>query len=642
MTITTRTDNAGAPASFELDILRYGLIEVAREMNDSLMRSAFSPVCRDILDCTTAIHMRSGDAWETVAQWEGCMQHAFTSPHIVNFVLDEWDLDTLQPGDVIFVNDPWRGTIHQSDVNLMRPVFVDGKLEFVLHSTSHLVDLGGSIPGGFSNGTQTHFEEQLKLAPTLLYANDVPVRPLFNFILENNRVPAAVLGDLRALHGCLVVGERQLQALIARSGLEKVQAAGRYAIDATEASMRRGISSIPDGDYTVEDFLDEDGVTDEPIPVRVTVKVRGDSMEIDFSGSGRQPLGNCGTAWCEASRCIEAVKLMVDPGTPVNSGTLRPIETLLPQGSVVCVLPPSSCSNHADIGARAINAVTRALSEALPDQSIACDTGTALVISLGGIDTRTGHEGQPWGAFALTGGGWGGTWKGDGISFCVTPIGNCRTSVQEHVEIESPLIIAQHEMVIDTAGAGQHRGGLGSVYTLTTKSDTMVTVTCDRVRVGAPGSAGGGPGMPAYGWYIKDYELAAHADPLDLRVGEPLFGMFDSDGRPDPNHGEYCLGARYNTGKFSGLVLKAGDAVRFVIGGGGGWGDPLARDPAKVQVDVRNELVSEEFARLGYGVVLTSDQIDQDATAALRAELAARRDQGQWAVPVASPVSWSL
>ena len=170
----------------------------------------------------------------------------------------------------------------------------------------------------------------------------------------------------------------------------------------------------------------------------------------------------------------------------------------------------------------------------------------------------------------------------------------------------------------------------------------MVTVTCDRVRVGAPGSAGGGPGMPAYGWYIKDYELAAHADPLDLRVGEPLFGMFDSDGLPDPNHGEYCLGARYNTGKFSGLVLKAGDAVRFVIGGGGGWGDPLARDPAKVQVDVRNELVSEEFARLGYGVVLTSDQIDQDATAALRAELAARRDQGQWAVPVASPVSWSL
>ncbi|WP_208637550.1 hydantoinase B/oxoprolinase family protein [Amycolatopsis echigonensis] len=121
-----------ATAEFELDILRYGLIEVAREMNEALMRSAFSPVCRDILDCTTAIHVRSGDAWETAAQWEGCMQHAFTSPHIVNFVMDEFDVDSLQPGDVIFVNDPWRGTIHQSDVNLLRPVFVDGRVEFML------------------------------------------------------------------------------------------------------------------------------------------------------------------------------------------------------------------------------------------------------------------------------------------------------------------------------------------------------------------------------------------------------------------------------------------------------------------------------------------------------------------------------
>jgi N-methylhydantoinase B len=125
MTITT--PDAGPAVDVELDILRYGLTEVAREMLDSLMRSAFSPVCRDILDCTSAIHMRTDDGWETVALWEGCMQHAFTAPHIANFVMDEWDIDSMQPGDVIFVNDPWRGTIHQSDVNLLRPVFVDGR-----------------------------------------------------------------------------------------------------------------------------------------------------------------------------------------------------------------------------------------------------------------------------------------------------------------------------------------------------------------------------------------------------------------------------------------------------------------------------------------------------------------------------------
>ncbi|MGA4792366.1 hydantoinase B/oxoprolinase family protein [Nocardia sp. AB354] len=637
----TSPESTGPAADVELDILRYGLTEVAREMLDSLMRSAFSPVCRDILDCTVVIHMRTDEGWEAAALWEGCMQHAFVAPHIANFVMDDWDIDTMQPGDVIFTNDPWRGSLHQADVNLFRPVFVDGRVEFLLQSTSHLVDLGGPIPGGFSNGAQTHFEEQLKLPPTLLYAGDVPVRPTFNFLLENNRVPQLVLGDLRALHGCLVVGERQLHDLIARGGLEQVRAAGRYAIDATEASMRRGIASIPDGDYTAEDFLDEDGVTDEPIPVNVTVKVRGDRMEIDFSGSGRQPLGNCGTAWCEAGRCIEAVKLMVDPSTPVNSGTLRPIDVLLPAGSVVQVLPPSSCSSHADIGPRAINVVTQALSQAV-EESFAPDTGTALYVGFSGIDSRPGHEGTPWGAYGLAGGGWGGTWKEDGVSFCVVPIGNCRTSVQEHVEIESPLIVVQHEIVIDTAGAGEFRGGLGSVYSIYAESDTLVTVVADRLRRGAPGSKGGGAGTSAYGWYIANFDLNTHGNPLDLRGAEPLFGMFDEQGRPDPNNGEFGRGARYTSGKFSNLLLQAGDAIRFVIGGGGGWGDPLARDTGRVAADVRAGLVSPEFASAAYGVVITDGAVDEAATTARRTHLAAEREQGRWQVPVANPTTWII
>lgn len=640
MTIAT-TPADGSAVDVELDILRHGLTEVAREMLDSLMRSAFSPVCRDILDCTSAIHMRTDDGWETIALWEGCMQHAFTAPHIANFVMDEWDVDNMQPGDVIFVNDPWRGTIHQSDVNLLRPVFVDGRVEFLLHSTSHLVDLGGAVGGGFSNGAQTHFEEQLKFPPTLLYAADVPVRPTFNMILENNRVPQLVLGDLRALYGCLVVGERQLQDVIARGGLEKVRSAGRYAIDLTEASMRAGIARIPDGDYSAEDFLDEDGITTEKIPVHATVKVRGDSMEIDFSGSARQPLGNCGTAWSEAGRCIEAVKLLLDPTTAVNSGTMRPIEVILPPGSIVQVLPPSSCSNHADIGARTINVVTQALSQAM-EEGFAPDTGTALVLSLGGVDTRPGHEGTPWGAFALAGGGWGGSWKGDGISFCIGPIGNCRTSVQEHVEIESPLVVVQHEMLGDTAGAGKHRGGFGAVYTILAESDVFISVTTDRVRVGAPGTEGGGAGFPAYGWYIADFDLASHSDALDLTNAEPLFGMFDESGRPDPNGGTFGHGARYQTGKFSGLVLKSGDALRVVIGGGGGWGNPLDRDAAQVSLDVRNQLVSVENARDLYGVLLDGDgEVDEEATQEQRRSLAGALAAGTWTVPISAPAAWN-
>ena len=622
------------------DLLWHALIEVAREMNQALMRSAFSPVVRDVLDCTTALHMRSGDGWEMVASWEGATLHAFTSQHICNFAMAEWDLDTVQDGDVIFVNDPWRGSVHASDVNLLRPVRVDGEVKFVLHSTSHLVDLGGPIPGGFSNGAQTSFEEQLKFPPTLLYAADVPVRPVFNFLLENVRVPAAVLGDLRALHGCLAVGERRLRELFERHGADAVSAAGRHAIAVTEASMRAGIARIPDGDYAAEDFLDDDGVTTDPVPIRVTLKVRGDSVEVDYSGTGRQPAGNVGTAWAESTRCIDALKMAVDPHTPVNSGTLRPVEAIMPPGSAVCVLPPSSCSNHVDIGSRVVNLMEQNLSAALAETAIACDSGTAAMMTLGGIDTRPGHEGTPWATFALAGGGWGATWQQDGLTFCVPPLGNCRTSVQEHVELETPLMVAQHEIMPDSAGAGEHRGGFGAVYTVTTASDTMVTITADRVRRGAAGVQGGGRGMPVYGWYIRDFDLATHVDALQLRDCESLFGMYDDEGRPDPDGGTYCAGTRYQSGKVSQVLLRAGDALRIVLGGGGGWGDPLSRDVSKVVADVEDGLYTPEYATRAFGVVFTGERADEAATSARREELGRERDAGRWQVPSACPPHW--
>ncbi|HZZ45668.1 MAG TPA: hydantoinase B/oxoprolinase family protein, partial [Pseudonocardia sp.] len=221
-------------------------------------------------------------------------------------------------------------------------------------------------------------------------------------------------------------------------------------------------------------------------------------------------------------------------------------------------------------------------------------------------------------------------------------IGNCRTSVHEHVEIESPLVVVQHEMVIDTAGAGQFRGGLGSIYSILAESDTVVTVTADRVRRGAPGSTGGGAGTPTYCWYVPDFDLARHGDPFDLRDAEPLFGVFDEGGRPDPNHGEFGRGTRYRTGKISRLALNAGDALRVVIGGGGGWGDPLGRDPDRVWLDVRNELVSPDSAERLYGVIVVDGQWEPAATEARRAELASRRAAGNWSVPVSAPLHWTI
>ncbi|VXB60766.1 hydantoinase B/oxoprolinase family protein [Aeromicrobium sp. 9AM] len=641
MTIAPETTSSAAPAGL-YDTIRYGLIEIAREMNLSLMRSAFSPVVRDILDCTTAVHLKTEHGWEMVACFEGCMQHAFTSQHIANFTMDEWDLDRTEPGDVIFVNDPWRGAIHQSDVNLLRPIHIDGEVRAVLHSTSHVVDLGGPIPGGFSNGVETAFEEQLKFPPTLLYADDVPVRPAFNYLLENTRVPSMLLGDIRALYGCLVVGEGRLRDLLARYGTDTVFSAAQHAIDVTEASMRAGIRQIPDGDYRIEDFLDDDGVDSEPLPMVVTVKVRGDSMEIDFSGTGRQPRGNVGTAWVEATRCIEAVKMLVDPEPPVNSGTLRPIETILPPGSAVCVLPPSSCSNHMDVGSRSINMVVKAISGALVSKSIAADSGTCATIVMGGIDMRPGREGNQWGSFAGPGGGWGGTWKGDGLTYCIAPIGNCRTSVHEHAEAESPTVVGQMEVMPDSAGAGKHRGGFGGIYTMVAMSDTLVTITSDRVRHGADGVVGGGRGMSSYAWYIPQFDWSKHMNPRMLHGLEPLYGAFDENGVPSADRGSVEGGATNSTGKLAGVVVKAGDALRVVIGGGGGWGDPLERDLEAIANDVRDGLYSAGYAAEAFGVVFEDGEVRDVESRERRRHLAAEREAGRWTVPSASPTDWIL
>ncbi|MCW2295417.1 hydantoinase B/oxoprolinase family protein [Rhodococcus erythropolis] len=624
----------------ELETLRWGLVEVARDMHETLMRGGFSPLVRDIRDCTAAVHMRTDEGWQMVATWEGCVQHAFTSQHIVNFAMSEWDESTLVDGDVILVNDPWRGAIHCSDLNLLRPILIDGRAEFVLHSTAHVADLGGAIPGGFANGTKTSFEENLKFPPTLLYAGGVPVRPTFNYLLENNRVPHLLLGDMRALSGSLEVGSRRLKETVSRYGMDRVFAAGHYGMDTVEAAMRSGIATVPDGDYRVADIIDDDSITPDPIEIVMTVRVRGDSMEIDYSGSSRQPDGNVGTAWIESTRAIIGAKQILDPSTPVNSGTLRPVDAILPPGSVVCVLPPSSCSNHNDVGCRVINLMTQAMAIALGDRAIGCDSGHSALLTIGGIDSRSGHEDSPWATFSLPGGAWGGTWAGDGLTMCINAMGNCRSTVHEHAERENPIVVWQHEIMPDSAGVGEHRGGAGSIYSFSVLSETLVTLTGDRARAGAPGVQGGGRGMPFYAWRLNGAE-AGELNVLELSDTAPIIGVFDEDGHPNPDGGVYGLGTSSMTGKIAKIVLKPGQGMRLVIGGGGGWGDPLQRDTSSVLTDIEDGIYTEEFSASAFGVILDGDAVDEVATAARRAELDTARSEGSWTVPSACPPQWS-
>jgi N-methylhydantoinase B len=632
----TAADRRGLDVA-SAEVVSFALHQVSEQMQQALVRSAFSAVVRDIVDCHSAINMLTDAGWETVAA-TGPSQHSVGTGHICNFVMEEYGVENLRPGDVIFHNDPWRGAIHQSDVSVIRPVFIDGELTFLLETSSHLVDMGGPIPGGYPTGARFSYEESLRFPPMLLFAEDVPNRGLFNMLLESTRVPALNLGDLRALYGALVVGERLITQLCEREGRDRVRNAALYALDAAEASMRAAIARVPDGDYTASDVIDDDGINARPLRMQATVKIRGDRLEVDLSGTERQAEGNSTTAWCESTRALIAVKMLLDPLTLYNGGALRPCDTLLPVGSLVAGLPPTSVSDHGSIGSRIVNVVLEALNQAVPlEESVAPDSGNPMFLGLQGIDTRPGRNNAPYGSFVLPGGAWGGTAREDGLGFTVVPNSGavCRSSVYEHVEREAPVIFWEHGYMIDSAGIGKHRGGVGAYVTVESLAPVEITCVAERIRVGAPGHAGGGRGMPALAWLVDKADgvpTSTWNGVAPISELRSLFGRFDDEGRPDPVNGVVGNGAMYDVSKFSGLILEPGQVFRVCVGGGGGWGDPLERDPQAVLEDVLDELVSLEAARDDYGVILhLVDEVvgvDVDATADQRATLARQRPEG--------------
>jgi N-methylhydantoinase B len=620
------------------EVLSFAVHQVSEQMQQALVRSAFSAVVRDIVDCHSAINMLTDAGWETIAA-TGPSQHSVGTGHICNFVMEEYGAENLKPGDVIFHNDPWRGAIHQSDCSVIRPVFIDGDLTFLLETASHLVDMGGPIPGGYPTGARFSYEESLRFPPMLLFAEDVPNRGLFNMLLESTRVPALNLGDLRALYGALVVGERLMKELCEREGRDRVRSASLYALDAAEASMRAAIAKVPDGDYSATDVIDDDGVNARPLRMKATVKIRGDRLEVDMSGTERQAEGNSTTAWCESTRSLIAVKMLLDPHTLYNGGALRACDTILPVGSLVAGLPPTSVSDHGSIGSRMVNVVLEALNKAVAaEESVAPDSGNPMFLGLQGIDTRPGRNNAPYGSFVLPGGAWGGTAREDGLGFTVVPNSGavCRSSVYEHVEREAPVIFWEHGYMVDSAGIGKHRGGVGAFVTVESLAPVEITCVAERIRVGAPGVEGGGRGMPAVAWLVEKEDGVPTPTWNGIAPVEELkclFGRFDDEGRFDPVNGVVGNGAVYDVSKFSGLILEPGKVFRVCVGGGGGWGDPLQRDPEMVLDDVLDELVSLAAARNDYGVIFKVDEdgevvVDAEATAEQRNQLAKDRPDG--------------
>lgn len=576
-----------------LAVARGALHQIADEMDLHLIHAAISPIISETHDCAHGIYdARTG---ETIAQGGfGLPMFLANMQYTVQNLLDYVAADGgFQPGDIWIVNDPYLSGSHLQDVTLVAPYFVDGELFAVLANTGHWMDIGGSVPGGWAPQAQEIHQEGIIIPPVRLFEAGRRNEALVKMFLANVRLPDQIGGDLAAMTQVFHVGRRGLDGLIARYGADNVRACIDEMMRRSERQMRAHIAEIPDGTYRFVDHFDNDGIVDKPLAVHLALTVDGSDMHFDFAGTAPAATGPLNMAETTTrSLCFVALKHLF-PDVPVNGGTFRPTRFEVPAGCMLAAQYPSPVCGYTDVINRVIDVVFGALAQAVPEVTPAAPFGTT------GVTTVAGRrdDGRYYVAVFPYPGGYGGSAQSDGLVNGTLPSSLAGFMSVEMSEHRYPLRFQHLGVRDDSAGAGQHRGGCGTQYAITALDDCLVSVLGDRVDHAPFGVGGGGPALPN-------------------RV------CFHSDGR------EWVPQMRSKAEK---IPLKAGDSVHLASPGGGGFGDPLTRDPDAVERDLNLGFVSRDTAEAVYGAVIAEEtlvagqkryRLDRDATAARRATLA--------------------
>ncbi len=565
-----------------LEVIQNALASVADEMALMVMRSAYSPVVRDTMDYSTALCDRHG---RVIAQGLTLAVQLGTFPTVMRHVLEEHG-DTAQPGDVFVTNDPYGyGGQHLPDIYVIQPIFVDGALEGWSATMAHHSDVGGLAPGSIAVHAREIYQEGLRMPLLKLHESGRENTTLLAIIAKNTRQPTQVLGDVRAQLAACRAGERGLGEIVRRYGADVTHAYMDELQRLGERLMRAEIAALPDGETRFVDWID--GVGDEPRPLRVEVAVRidGDELTIDFSGSEPQVDAsvNCPVGMIDAA-CYCAVRGIARREIPNCEGFMRPITVNAPAGTIVNPVLPAACGARGVVGYRAYDAIMGALAQIAPDRVIAAGEGGPTLIAIGGYE-----NGRPYLTTEVIVGTWGARADKDGLEGVSNPLANLSNQPVELVEADLPLEVLRYELVPDSGGAGRFRGGLAFLREYRLRGERAVlTIRSDR-RVHPPyGLFGGEAGGASANTLVADGQERAL----------PGMPMAASD-------------------------LRRGDVYRHVSAGGGGVGPALERDPVRVLEDVLDGKVTVEAARSRYGVVLGLDPptVDETATTALRQEL---------------------
>ncbi|MBR0670448.1 hydantoinase B/oxoprolinase family protein [Neoroseomonas soli] len=535
----------------EYAILSQSLIAAAREMGAKLIRSAYSTILREARDGSAALLDARG---QTVAQAELIPMQLGTIGRIFGPCAAMFPPQTLKPGEVLFINDPYSGGQHLQDVFIFHPIHVDGEVIGFAASVAHHLDLGGGSPG-LNPAAMDVYSEGLIIPPMKIeLERDWHGGGFERLLRANVRVPHQTMGDFDAQMAANAIGVLRVQELAKRYGVDKVRATMAALQDYSETRMRAAIAAVPDGVYVGEDAVDDDGISDTPLPVRATVTVKGESISVDFTGTSPQVRTNLNAPFASTvSATVSAIKAaLTSPDIPFNDGAMRPIDVEAPHGSLLNPRHPAPVRARMEACSRAWNAVMKALAKAVPERVIApgFDTTTSFCLS---------HLRQHgWSVYLeVYGGGFGATAESDGCDGVDNPLSNCSNTPVEAMDQDFSFFrVTDYALRPDSAGGGAHRGGAGFVRRFEILEDgTKLALYSDRFRRAPEGLFGGGPG--ATGWC----EVQRDGQRIDMRSKDQM-------------------------------ELRRGDIVTLALGGGAGYGDPARRDAAAAARDFEDGLVT--------------------------------------------------
>lgn len=530
----------------ELEVFKSIYHSIAEEMGAALRRTAFSPNIKERRDYSCAVFDQDG---KVLAMGDHMPVHLGSMPMSVAAAIDSCQ---MEPGDVVMLNDPFRGGTHLPDITLVAPVYVSGRKlrrscrtpDFYVASRAHHADVGGAYPGSMGLCREI-YQEGVRIPPVRLQCGGVTNAEILALLLNNVRTPDEREGDLGAQIAACHTGAERLQELCSRYVIDRAKRAGDQLQDYSEELMRSFLQAIPAGQYRAEDFLDNDGIRDVPIKIAVSMSVgsasarrrgrSGEIVTIDFTGSSAQVEGSVNAvAAITFSACFYVFRCLLAEDVPAAAGLMRAIRVIAPQGTIVNARPPAAVAGgNVETSQRIVDVILRALSQAIPDRIPAAASGTMNNLTIGGIDPRTG---EPFTYYETIAGGMGARPGKPGVSGVHTHMTNSLNTPAEALEYAYPLRVRLYSLRGGSGGEGRFRGGDGIAREIELLTDCEVTLLADRRSRGPWGLAGATDGLP----------------------GSAFITRLDGSVERTP-------------GKFSARLRK-GERITIETPGGGGWG----------------------------------------------------------------------